>query len=276
MKEPRQRREYHLVVNEEADAPALLAPDTGLSRGQIKRAMANGALWLEREGRVSRLRRAGRRLQKGDRLHLYFDPLIQQMEPPPARLLADEGDWSVWFKPPGMFSQGSRWGDHCAIARWAETHLEPGRNAFIVHRLDRAASGLILLAHARRSARELSQLFRERAICKEYRVLVHGRFPEKMQQFDADLDGRRALTRARLLAFDAAENRSLLAVEIDTGRKHQIRRHLADAGFPVVGDRLYGDDGTQDLKLQAVRLAFTTASGRQYDYRLPRELLLGA
>jgi len=275
MKETRQRREYHLVVNQEADAPALLAPETGLSRGQIKRAMANGALWLERRGSVARLRRAGRRLHEGDRLHLYFDPAIQRMEPPPARLLADEGQWSVWFKPPGMFSQGSRWGDHCAIARWAETHLEPRRNAFIVHRLDRAASGLILVAHTRRSARELSQLFRERAVHKEYRVLVRGRFPEKTQQFDADLDGRRALTRARLLAFDETKNLSLLAVEIDTGRKHQIRRHLSAARFPVLGDRLYGDDDTEDLKLQAVRLAFATASGRQYDYRLPAELLLG-
>ena len=269
-----ERREYHLIVEEETDAPALLAPATGLTRGQIKRAMANGALWLERGGNVARLRRAGRRLRKGDRLHLYFDPDIQRMELPPARLLADEGEWSVWYKPPGMFSQGSRWGDHCSIARWAETHLEPRRNAFIVHRLDRAASGLILVAHARRSARELSQRFRERAIHKEYRVLVHGRFPGGVQQFDADLDGRRALTRASLLAFDEAKDISLLAVEIETGRKHQIRRHLAEAGFPVVGDRLYGDDGAQDLKLQAVRLAFTF-SGERHDCRLPQEWQLG-
>ncbi len=269
-----ERREYHLIVEEETDAPALLAPVTGLAMGRIKRAMANGALWLERGGNVARLRRAGRRLRDGDRLHFYFDPQIQETSPPPAQLVADEGDWSVWYKPPGMFSQGSRWGDHCSIARWAETHLEPRRNAFIVHRLDRAASGLILVAHARRSARELSQRFRERAIRKEYRVLVHGRFPGGVQQFDADLDGRKALTRASLLAFDEAKDLSLLAVEIETGRKHQIRRHLAEAGFPVVGDRLHGDDGVEDLKLQAVRLAFTATSGERHDYRLPQEWLL--
>ena len=167
-----QRREYHLIVKEYADAPALLAPVTSLASGQIKRAMANGALWLERGGNVARLRRAGRRLREGDRLHFYFDPRIQETSPAPAQLVADEGDWSVWYKPPGMFSQGSRWGDHCSIARWAETHLDPRRNAFIVHRLDRAASGLMLVAHTRRSARELSQRFRERAIhrCPPWRA----------------------------------------------------------------------------------------------------------
>ena len=271
MKAAPKRCEYHIQVTEEADAPALLGQATPLSRGQIKRSMARGALWLEREGRVKRLRRVARRLRPGDRLHLYFDPAIQAAEPPPARLLADEGDWSVWYKPPGMFSQGSRWGDHCSIARWAETHLEPRRNAFIVHRLDRAASGLVLVAHRRGAARELSALFRDRSIHKSYRVVVHGRFPRGTQRFDADLDGRPALSRARLLAWDETRRRSVLLVTIGTGRKHQIRRHLADAGFPVVGDRLHGrGDATQDLQLQAVRLVFSLPAGERRDYRLPR------
>ena len=263
------RREFHLEVEEEgADAVSLLASATGLGRGRVKRAMACGALWLERNGRVARLRRVKRRLVAGDRLHLYHDPRILDREPPTAWLVADEGDWSVWCKPPGMFSQGSRWGDHWSIARFAEQRLQ--RSAFLVHRLDRAASGLILVAHGRKRAAALSRLFRERRVEKRYRVVVHGRFPEGNHRFDEPLDGRAAVSRARRLALDEACGRSLLEVEIETGRKHQIRRHLAAAGFPVVGDRLYGGGEEEDLRLQCVLLAFPDpAGGGGREYRLP-------
>ena len=271
-----QRKEFHVDVAEEgADAPALLTVATGLSSSRIKKLMTNGALWLERGGQVGRLRRAARKLRAGDRLHLYFDPRIQAMQPLPARLLEDEGGWSLWHKPAGMFSHGSRWGDHCSLVRWAETHLEPRRNAFLVHRLDRAASGLMLIAHGRSSAARLARLFRERLLRKEYRVVVRGLFPAGEQCYRWPIEGREAVTRARLLEVDRANRRSLLQVEIETGRKHQIRRHLARGGFPVVGDRLYGGDQTEDLQLQAVRLAFPSPlDDRELDYRLPDSLLL--
>jgi len=266
---PSARREFHLEVEEEgADAVSLLAAATGLGRGRVKRAMACGALWLERNGRVARLRRVKRRLVAGDRLHLYHDPRILDREPPTAWLVADEGDWSVWCKPPGMFSQGSRWGDHWSIARFAEQRLQ--RSAFLVHRLDRAASGLILVAHGRKTAAALSRLFRERRVEKRYRVVVHGCFPGQPQRFDSPLDGRPALTHARLLERDDEAGRSLLEVEIETGRKHQIRRHLAAAGFPVVGDRFHGGGEEEDLRLQCVLLAFPDPAGsRRREYRLP-------
>jgi tRNA pseudouridine32 synthase/23S rRNA pseudouridine746 synthase len=237
------RRECHLDVNRSEDAPALLSRETGLSKGQVKRAMARGAVWLERDGGARRLRRAGRMLRPGDRLHLYYYARVQAMEPPPARLLVDEGSWSVWFKPPGMFSQGSRWGDHCSLVRWAEAHLEPRRNAFLVHRLDRAASGLMLVAHTRGAARQLSGLFRERAIRKVYRVVVRGRFSPKERRFDEALDGRPALTRGRLLEYDAEQDRSLLVVEISTGRNHQI-----PATWRVPGSRWWETGCTERVR----------------------------
>lgn len=247
----------------------LLVQHCDLSRAVLKKAMKNGALWLERKSHVQRLRRADRKLQNGDILHLYFNRKIQQTQPPEARLIADEGDFSVWNKPPGMFSQGSKWGDHCSISRWAEQHLRPQRNAFIVHRLDRAASGLILLAHSKKMAQKLSHLFQQRNVEKCYRVIVEGKFSQASQRLDVDLDGRKAVSHVQRLNYDDRVNRSLLEVVIETGRKHQIRRHLSGAGFPVVGDRLYGKIGyAETLQLQSVYLSFFLGREKK-EYLLP-------
>ena len=74
-----------------------------------------------------------------------------------------------------------------------------------------------------------------------------------------------------MLEFDASKNQSLLEARIETGRKHQIRRHLADLGYPVVGDRLYGNGeaGGVDLQLMAFMLAFRCpVSGEKVVYQL--------
>ena len=235
--------------------------------------MNQGAVWLTRGRKTQRLRRAKRALHEGDELHLYYDDAILAERPAEPTLVADRGDYSVWNKPYGLRSQGSRWGDHCTVVRWAEKNLQPERPAFTVHRLDRAASGLILIAHSKRTAAALSELFRARQVDKRYRVLVHGDFAANAGPLRADqpIDGKRAVSELSLLEASADGKHSLLEVRIETGRKHQIRRHLSDLGYPVVGDRLYGsgeEDGV-DLQLTAFRLAFRCPiSGDKVEYRI--------
>ncbi len=260
-------RTFTVAIDETAgdgSPVALLAQASGLSRQTVKAAMHKGAVWLEHAGHVRRLRRHKARLQPGDRLILHYDPQVLAAQVPRARLVADEGGFSVWDKPPGMRSHGSRWGDHTSLVRFAETELQ--RVSFLVHRLDAAASGLILVAHAKSTARELSALFEQRKVAKSYRVQVHGRFPKAEQNYDTALDGKPALTHARRIAYAPDTDRSELEVRIETGRKHQIRRHLAGAGFPVVGDRLYGHPSDCDewLALRAVELAFHFGQPRRY------------
>jgi tRNA pseudouridine32 synthase/23S rRNA pseudouridine746 synthase len=221
--------------------------------------MQKGAVWLTRDTRTYRLRRAKKPLQPGDTLHIYYSEQILATVPSPPRLIADEGTYSVWYKPYGMRSQGSKWGDHCTIHRWVEKHLRPQRPAFVVHRLDRAATGLMLVAHQKRTAARLAGLFENRAIEKRYRVVVHNCFPPTPQPLtiDTEIDGRQARSYATRLAYNPEHDRSLLEVVIETGRKHQIRRHLAGIGFPVVGDRLHGHgEESEDLQLTACYLAF--------------------
>jgi len=132
--------EVHLTVESSDDnAVDLLQITTGLSKQRIKLAMTQGAVWITRGGNTRRLRRAKRSLQIGDEIHLYYDAEILAEIPPQPTLIADLGVYSVWDKPRGLRSQGSKWGDHCTLVRWAERHLQPERSAFTVHRLDRAA-----------------------------------------------------------------------------------------------------------------------------------------
>lgn len=266
--------ESHIAVESpEQNAVDLLQQASELPKQRIKHAMTQGAVWMTRAGHTQRLRRAKRKLKAGDELHLYYDEEILAEVPSRPTLIADVGEYSVWNKPFGLRSQGSKWGDHCTIGRWAERHLQPERPAFTVHRLDRAASGLILVAHSKSMAASLAKIFQSRKVEKRYLALVAGDFsgqPNPLRVVQP-IDDRSAVSEISLEHLDADKQRSLVEVRIETGRKHQIRRHLADLGYPVVGDRLYGtgeEDGV-DLQLTAYLLAFRCpVSGKKAEYRL--------
>ena len=267
------KTKFHIIVEAAGSgAPELLAGSSGLSRQQVKSAMTKGAVWLTRGSNTQRLRRAKRKLFPGDEIHFYYDTEVLAEEPVEPALVADVGGYSVWNKPYGLRSQGSKWGDHCTVVRWAERNLQPERPAFTVHRLDRAANGLILIAHSKAMAAALSQLFSTRAIEKRYRAWVVGDLSEQAEdvRVDEDIDGKQAISEVSFQALSENRERSLVEVRIETGRKHQVRRHLAHLGHPILGDRLYGDgenDGV-DLQLTAYLLAFRCpVSGKRVEYR---------
>lgn len=253
--------EKHTTLTSDTDsALAVLVAESGLSKQKLKQAMQKGCAWLERGKQVQRLRRATKSLKAGDQLHFYYDEEVLATVPPTPKLIADEGDYSIWHKPYGMYSQGTKWGDHCTITRYAEQFLKPQRPAFTVHRLDRAANGLIIIAHTKTVAAAFAQLFKEHKLQKHYRAVVYGKWDLSQPELliDAPVEDKPARSFVTGISYDENTQQSVVDVRIETGRKHQIRRHLSGLGFPLVGDRLYGDKPQiQDLQLTAYYLAFT-------------------
>ena len=270
--------EFHVdVIDSSIPAAELLKQHSELSKQQIKQAMKKGAVWVsESDTGHKRLRRADKILNVGQQLHLYYDTGVLGLRVDAAVLISDEGDYSVWYKPYGMLSQGSKWGDHCTINRWIEQNHQPQRPAFIVNRLDRAAQGLMLIAHTKVAATALSGLFAKRTINKQYTALVLGLFPNQIK-LDEPIDKKNAISHACLVTYDPKAKKSLVSVEIETGRKHQIRKHLSGAGFPIIGDRLYGpevNDTTINLCLVSTYLAFNCPiTGLDKSYRLNDDYL---
>lgn len=247
------------VRGESRTACELLAEGSGLSKLRVKEAMRKGAVWLKRAGAGEhRLRRAQARPRPGDRLSIYYDAELLARVPPAAERLHDAGRFSVWLKPAGLMTQGTRFGDHCSLLRQAEISARPDRQALAVHRLDREASGLVIVAHDRGAAAALSRLFAERRILKRYRVELRGQLVPAEGRIALPLDGKPAVTEYVRRAYDPATDVSVVDAVMHTGRKHQIRRHFALAGAPVMGDPLYGrkNKNAAGLKLRAWRIEF--------------------
>lgn len=264
----------HCVTLDQQSAIDALSEVCPLSKAQLKECFSKGAVWLTQAAtgrqKPSRLRRVKKPLVRGDVIELYYHPQRLAHLSPPAELILDAQHYSVWLKPRGMLSQGSKWGDHNALYRWVERFFQTqsppqSRQAWIVHRLDRATAGLQILAHSKSMAQLLTQRFELRQIDKRYRAIVHGAFPDEPQHYQDAIDGRHASTLVTRLAYEPRRRLSLVEVVIETGRKHQIRKHLSAAGFPIVGDRLYGDAQADaalnerdrpDLQLTAYQLQF--------------------
>ena len=252
------RQEFHIpIVSDNLSPVELIHEFSALPKGDIKQVMQKGAVWLEDNKGVRRLRRAKAKLVAGNTLHVYFDTDVLNQTITAPSLIEDLQTYSIWFKPPGVLSQGSKWGDHCTINRWIEIQDQQQRPAFIVHRLDRAACGLMVIAHGKKIAARFGQLFESRAIEKIYRTRVHGLLEADLPlTIEEPLNNRSASTTVLNVLPNQDSNSSLVTIRIDTGRKHQIRQHLAGLNYPIMGDRLYGNDDHGDLQLCAWSLAF--------------------
>ena len=190
----------------------------------------------------------------------------------PVQLLHVDAALIVANKPAGLLSVPGRGADKCdCLASRVRVQFA---DALIVHRLDMATSGLILLARGAAVQRSLSVAFAERRIDKAYQALVDGLVAQDLGEIDLPLAadwpnrprqqvcamrGKPSLTRWQVIERDLIHGRTRLALQPVTGRSHQLRVHLAAIGHAILGDELYAAPAVAAaaprLLLHACRLA---------------------
>ncbi len=191
--------------------------------------------------------------------------------PPALGLVFEDEDLLVIDKPPGLLTIATeREREHTAY-RLLRDYLragQPPRRPFIVHRLDRETSGLLVFAKSIRAKRRLQAQFEAREVERIYVAVVEGRVgddqgvlasrlvQDRGLRVRAGAGGRDAITHYRVR--ERRRDTTVLELSLGTGRRHQIRVQLADLGHPIVGDRTHGSrsDPRGRLWLHASRLGF--------------------
>ena len=150
-------------------------------------------------------------------------------------------------------------------AGYTITTSGPAERAGIVHRLDAGTTGLMIVAKNEKSYLALKEMFRSHQIEKTYHALVQGhmdpatgtidapidRHPKEDHRFAVVASGKESITHYEVIEFYRAV--SLVKVELETGRTHQIRVHFSAVGHPLVGDTIYGADPVLGKKMQMSR-----------------------
>lgn len=170
-------------------------------------------------------------------------------------LLHEDDDVIVVLKAHGLLTVATERERESTVQAYLNAYLREKREGriHVVHRLDRETSGILVFAKSFEAREALKAQFAVHAVERVYAALVegsldpqHGTFRSnlrerrdlRMESVDAHPDAKPAVTHYRTIA--RGNGLSLLEVTLETGRKNQIRTHLAEAGHPVVGDRLYG------------------------------------
>ena len=158
-------------------------------------------------------------------------------------------------KPPGLITNA-----HKESLERSLCSQENNPDIVAVHRLDKETSGCIIFSTSKNAKEKAIPLFKENRIIKIYRGITIGKFPEIKREIINDIDGYIAKTKIKVL--DSSRTNSYLEIQIETGRTHQIRKHLAANRFPILGDKKYaGDKDILSLKqsrqmLHAYKLIF--------------------
>jgi len=251
----------------------LAARHPGASKRTLRQMLAHERVTVD--GRT--VVRADTEVPEG--AHVVVGPRVAAILVPDAvTVVYEDRHLLVIDKPAGLLSVAPR--EAGSTSAWASVHRYlacSDEKPLVVHRLDKAASGLLVFAKTEAVQESLHAMFSRRTLDRVYLAVVNGqprtdsgavttrllesdRRPYKVRSLHAGdppalaKRAERACTHWRVIGRDG--DRAALLVRLETGKKHQIRVHLSDLGCPIVGDRVYGGPSFRRLLLHAALLRF--------------------
>jgi len=283
----------------------FLASKLDLSRSQAQKQIKQGVVLVN-----DKVENSHYKVQAGDKIKILSATKQENKKTksalPKFKTIAETDDYLVINKPSGVIVHGGEGITEATLVDALEKKYsqikkvgDDSRRPGIVHRLDKEASGLMIIAKNNKTFEHLKKQFQKRAVAKQYYALIYGtldtehdeiNFPiarsakgYKMSARPANQEGRQAVTE-----FEIEQkfiNYTLLDVKIKTGRTHQIRVHLSAYGHPIVGDNLYATKKTREqnkklnlnrIFLHAYTLGFNDLQGewQEFKIQLPSELKL--
>lgn len=255
-----------------------------LNRSLVQKLIIDGKILVN-----SHKEKTGHKIKEGEVITIDFDETehnkISKIDIP---IVYEDNDCLVLNKPVGILSHSKGVYNHEAtVATFIANKLTDlvGERAGIVHRLDRATSGLIICAKNQKALSWLQQQFAKRLVSKTYVAIINGqlnpseaivdmpieRNTHNPKQFRVGKNGKPAQTTYKVLKYN--DKYALVELKPTTGRTHQLRVHLKQIGYPIVGDSLYGGEQASRMMLHALslELILPTKENKKFMSNYPKE-----
>ncbi len=259
----------------------VVSQTPGVSRAFAAKLIERGNVTVNGEPQ----HKAGYRLRATDKVKIDFDLEAAKQTPQIALpVIYEDKDCVVINKPLGVLTHSKgEFNPEATVANWLKLKLVglKGERGGIVHRLDRATSGVMICAKTPEALSWLQKQFSQRKAKKTYLAIVKGepdnpeaiidmpieRNPRRPQTFRVGSRGKAAVTVYKVLKTNG--DLSLLELKPTTGRTHQLRVHLAHLGHLIVGDELYGGPNADRLFLHALSLEITLPNKQRQTFEAP-------
>ncbi|MEK7594729.1 MAG: RluA family pseudouridine synthase [Patescibacteria group bacterium] len=229
--------------------------------------------------------KAGYKVRQTDTITIDFDEAKAIVYPEiDIPIIYEDDDCVVINKPIGLLTHSKgAFNPEATVSTWLRARMKApqGERAGIVHRLDRATSGVMICAKTPGALSFLQKQFSQRKVKKSYYAVVEGvmkqdeaiidmpieRNPKKPQTFRVGSNGKSAVTEYKVIQTNG--KLSLLLLKPTTGRTHQLRVHLENLDHPIVGDTFYGGKPSDRLYLHAASLEITLPSRERKVFEVP-------
>ena len=267
-----------------------------LSRSSIQKLFDQGKIRINGE-----LEKTKYNLHGGDKITIDYNPAeLEQIPDIDLPVIYEDDDCVVISKPVCLLTHSKgAFNPEATVATWLKQRLESRGQSLdkifpssklktlnsdrsgIVHRLDRATSGVMICAKTPEALAWLQKQFSQRRVKKTYVAIVSGqlepeaavidmpieRNPKKPQTFRVGPNGKPAITAYKTLEKNA--DHTMVELKPETGRTHQLRVHLKQLKHPIVGDTLYGGELSERLMLHALSLELTLSNRQRQTFTIP-------